>query len=89
MSEETECEKALREFCEQYTGGNTIVKQVRDNLAMLSQITKEASVRAATSSESAGRLAASLNRLTFWLVVVGFFTFLAVSAQTVVSVIHH
>jgi len=83
MTEETE--KAIREFCEQYSGPNTIIKQVRDNLAVLSSLIKAATAQAEKNSKSADQLAASLNRLTRWLVIVAA---IALIVQ-ILSFLHH
>jgi hypothetical protein len=68
MTQETET--AIREFCQQYSGPDTIINQVRNNLAILSTLIKAATEQGKKNSESADRLAASLNRLTGWLVIV-------------------
>lgn len=83
MTEPTET--AIREFCQQYSGPNTIINQVRDNLAILSTLIKAATEQGKKNSESADRLAASLNRLTAWLVIVAA---VALIVQ-IVSLLHH
>jgi hypothetical protein len=83
MTEETE--KSIREFCQQYGGPNTIINQLRDNLAMLSTLIKAATEQGKKSSESADRLAASLNGFTQWLVIIAG---IAVLVQ-IVSLLHH
>ncbi len=44
MTEETE--KSIREFCQQNSGPNTIINQLRDNLAILSTLIKAATEQA-------------------------------------------
>jgi len=83
MTEETET--AIREFCQQYSGPDTIINQVRDNLAILSTLIKKATEQADKNSQSSDRLAASLNRLTGWLVIVAA---VALIVQ-IVSFLHH
>jgi hypothetical protein len=83
MTEETE--KAIREFCQQYSGLDTIINQVRNSLALLSTLIKAATDQGKKNSESADRLAASLNRLTGWLVIVAA---VALIVQ-IVSLWHH
>jgi hypothetical protein len=70
MNQETECEKALREFCEQYTG-ETILNQVRNDIVMLSMSIGRATEQANKNAESSDRIARSLIIVTFCLVPVG------------------
>jgi hypothetical protein len=58
MTEPTE--KSIREFCEQYSGANTIINQVLEHLAMFSKSIDRAAEKAQQTSESADRLAVSL-----------------------------
>jgi flagellar capping protein FliD len=52
---------------------NTVeaIKQIRENLALLTTTVKEATAQAKESAKSASVLAKSLNRITFMLVIVG------------------
>jgi CHASE3 domain sensor protein len=68
MKEDTE--KAILEFCRQYTGV-TILNQVRDNIAMLSMSIDRATEQAKKNAESSDRIARSLIIVTFCLVPVG------------------
>ena len=58
---------------------------VRDNLALLTTAVKEATQQAKTSADSSSKLAQSLNRITFMLVVVGVLQVVV----TVVLALHH
>jgi uncharacterized phage infection (PIP) family protein YhgE len=58
---------------------------VRDNLALLTTAVKDATQQAKTSADSSSKLAKSLNRVTFMLVVVG----LIQVVVTVVLALHH
>jgi len=57
MKEDTE--KAILEFCRQYTG-ETILNQVRNNIAMLSRSIDGATEQAKKNAESSDRIARSL-----------------------------
>ncbi len=87
MKDETET--AIQKFCEHYTGGNTIIKQIRENLAMSSRSIDKASVQATENSKSSDHLAEGLNTFTKWLMIVGAANFLALVVQIVVAVIHY
>jgi hypothetical protein len=71
---------------EPYQRGNTILEQ---NLGLLTTEIKKGIQQAAENSKSSDRLAASLNRFTLWLVIVGAATFLALVTQIVVALWWH
>jgi hypothetical protein len=56
-----------------------------DNIALLTTAIKDATAQAGQSAESSSRLAKSLNRITFMLVVVGLLQVVA----TVIITWHH
>ena len=61
------------------------MKGVRENLGLLTTAVKEATKQAGTSADSSSKLAQSLNRITFMLVVVGVLQVVV----TVVLALHH